>query len=538
MGLMNNWSFSRRLYALCGFLILCLCTVGALSYRGMSHLSTQLVDVSDVQLPAVRNMSLADMMHDGLRASVLRSIVMSESGDVAEQKLAIDEFHEMSANLRTYLANIDALQIRAETRTAIAQAKPEVEQYIAEGKKIVDLIQAGRRSEGIAALKDFQQSFESLEGKLEVLGELIEKDADQSRDMGTSEIRGSIIITLLFTLLGIILSLWCVRSLLALVGNSFAKLFTEKTEMLEVVDELKDVSHALSSTSQHQTSAIQKTASAAHEISSMAQVNADRTTNAMRSVEASKSSAEQGQAIVRNLIDANDKIAESNRKVLSQIESNSKQLAEMVRVINTIGDKTKVINDIVFQTKLLSFNASVEAARAGEHGKGFAVVAEEIGNLARMSGSAADEISQMLLESSEKADRIVKQTAVEAQVLFEEANASVRLGSEITERCGQSLDQIVHDISSVNDINSEIRQATSEQATGVEEINSAIKRLTDLNTSNEDASNSTRSATETLNERLDSLTRVIDDLGRLFDAKNVHSLPRRARHSGSRSRAS
>ena len=72
---------------------------------------------------------------------------------------------------------------------------------------------------------------------------------------------------------------------------------------------------------------------------------------------------------------------------------------EILGYIKSIEEKTKVINDIVFQTKLLSFNASVEAARAGEQGKGFAVVAEEVGNLATMSGTSAEEISK-LLESS------------------------------------------------------------------------------------------------------------------------------------------
>lgn len=533
MPFMRNWNFSQRLYALCGFLILCMCTIGFVSYRVMNHLSTQLLDVSDVQLPAVRNMSLADMMHDGVRSSVLHYILLTEIGEPGEQKQAADEFQEMSSNLQTYLRNIDSLNIRPETRTAISQAKPEVDQYIAVGSRIVEMLKAGRRADAIADLKTFNQSFDGLEEKLEVLGELIEKDANQSRDAGTGDIQLSVVLSVFFTLVGGFLSLWSVRAIISLMSGSFERLVAEKMEMLEVVDELKNVSQSLSSTSEHQTAAIQKTASAAHEISSMAQVNADRSTNAMESVEASKSSAEGGQAIVRNLIEAHEKIATSNRKVLDQIESNSKQLAEMVRVINTIGDKTKIINDIVFQTKLLSFNASVEAARAGEHGKGFAVVAEEIGNLAHMSGSAADEISKLLIESSSKADRIVKQTAQDAQILFEEANASIRLGSEITERCGQSLDQIVLDISNVNHVSSEIKLASSEQAVGVEEINSAIKRLTDLNANNEDASNSTRAATENLNMRLDSLTRVIDDLGHLFDVKTNRFHDRKAGHTES-----
>jgi methyl-accepting chemotaxis protein len=83
------------------------------------------------------------------------------------------------------------------------------------------------------------------------------------------------------------------------------------------------------------------------------------------------------------------------------------EISSIVKVIAEIGDKTKVINDIVFQTKLLSFNASVEAARAGEQGKGFAVVAEEVGNLATMSGKAAEEISSMLGDSMGKVELIV-----------------------------------------------------------------------------------------------------------------------------------
>ncbi|EQC49763.1 methyl-accepting chemotaxis protein [Bacteriovorax sp. DB6_IX] len=89
-------------------------------------------------------------------------------------------------------------------------------------------------------------------------------------------------------------------------------------------------------------------------------------------------------------------IKNSNEAILTTTSEGNKKINEIVSVINEISEKTKVINDIVFQTKLLSFNASVEAARAGEHGKGFAVVAEEVGNLAQMSGKAAEEMVKFL----------------------------------------------------------------------------------------------------------------------------------------------
>lgn len=76
----------------------------------------------------------------------------------------------------------------------------------------------------------------------------------------------------------------------------------------------------------------------------------------------------------------------------------NKKITEITKVISEVAAKTQVINEIVFKTKLLSFNASVEAARAGDQGRGFSVVAEEVGNLAKMSGDAAKEISNITEE--------------------------------------------------------------------------------------------------------------------------------------------
>ena len=64
----STLGFRARL--LSGFLLLLSVAVGAVSFRNSQSLTRSLADVGKPQMAAVRNMSLADMMHDGIRASV------------------------------------------------------------------------------------------------------------------------------------------------------------------------------------------------------------------------------------------------------------------------------------------------------------------------------------------------------------------------------------------------------------------------------------------------------------------------------------
>ena len=77
-------------------------------------------------------------------------------------------------------------------------------------------------------------------------------------------------------------------------------------------------------------------------------------------------------------------------------------LQEKSRHIHSI---TEVITQIAAQTNLLALNAAIEAARAGEHGRGFAVVAGEVRQLGQRTKSATDDISTMVSEISEQAER-------------------------------------------------------------------------------------------------------------------------------------
>jgi methyl-accepting chemotaxis protein len=186
---------------------------------------------------------------------------------------------------------------------------------------------------------------------------------------------------------------------------------------------------------------------------------------------------------------------------MEAINRSSEGMAETVKVIEQIDKKTKVINEIVNKTELLSFNASVEAARAGEHGKGFAVVAEEVGNLARMSGAAAEEIAALLEESIRKVNQMVQDT-----------KKNVETGAEITRECGDVFEEVVKNVTSVSGMATEISSASQEQARGCGEITKAMNQLDQMTQQNAATSEECASAAEELSAQAEALKNAVGHL--------------------------
>jgi methyl-accepting chemotaxis protein len=163
------------------------------------------------------------------------------------------------------------------------------------------------------------------------------------------------------------------------------------------------------------------------------------------------------------------------KNVSEKLKENSEDIAKFLNVINSIAR----------QTNLLALNATIEAARAGEAGRGFAVVANEVKDLARQSGNAADEITQKVdtlkAFSNEIMDRIVKVTE-----LMDSINNSSKVVASATEEQFATTEQFVQLIShSVNEVE-QVRNGSIEvnkSATSTNEIvkdNNAISSDLDL----------------------------------------------------------
>ena len=197
----------------------------------------------------------------------------------------------------------------------------------------------------------------------------------------------------------------------------------------------------LAGRTEQQAANIEETAAAMEEMTSTVQKNAENASQSTTLVGDTRGGAETGGEIVREAVTA-----------MSAIETSSKEIGEIVNVID----------DIAFQTNLLALNAAVEAARAGDAGKGFAVVASEVRSLAQRSSEAAKEI----------------------KALIDKSNTQVSSGVRLVNQTGDALAGIIEGVQKVSTIMTEIAQASSEQATGLVEVNSAIGQMDEMTQQN------------------------------------------------------
>ncbi len=353
------------------------------------------------------------------------------------------------------------------------------------GKQITNLYQSGTAEDKKKMisffLKDCPEKAKKLSETMKALNSYYRneiksrhKEASAEAEFSNTLTLGIILFSLVFgSIIGFILSSATVHELSQIASD----LMGNSNEVSGTASDLTSSSESLSSAADEQSEAIQKTAASIEQIRSMVQRNSDTSVESASLSSQSKDEAIHGQEAVNEMIQAMKDIDESNQKIKDEVDGGNRRIAEIVQIIQEIENKTKVINEIVFQTKLLSFNASVEAARAGENGKGFAVVADEVGNLANMSGKAAQEITQILSQSVNKVNQIVSDTSQRVSNMMDLSKNKVEHGSRVAESCGQVLNKIVYNADELSRAVESISTASQEQATGVSEIAKAIQQL-------------------------------------------------------------
>jgi methyl-accepting chemotaxis protein len=512
----NVRTVGARLWLLAGLLITTIAFVGALSFWSIRMLSARMDDMVMVQLPAVRTMGLVDMMHDGIRGNALGTIVFAEMKNKELIDGAIKESKEFADDMNKYVKTMEGLALSESSRTSLNQSKVTIDNYERKAAEIVKYAAQGQTKEAYDGIAGMQEDFENLEKTLGQLGDSIAKEAEEHGEMALKEAKTSIYISLVLTCLGGVFGLFVclsvIRSIRRELSHTILQLNDQSKGVHSSAENLSISSNELASETTQQASALQETASSMDEIAAMVKLTADNSRELETAARSNRDSAHEGQKAMEQMMSSIEIISASNDKVMMQVEDNNKKITEIVQMMGEISSKTKVINDIVFQTKLLSFNASVEAARAGEHGKGFAVVAEEVGNLARMSGSAAKEITDLLDSSVRRAEEIVQQSKRRIETLVTESKSSLQSGVQVARECDDSLVNILKQSELVNERITAITQAIREQDQGIQEVTKALRMLDQSTSQNDETAKKTRALSEGLLNQSSSLDGIVTTL--------------------------
>jgi methyl-accepting chemotaxis protein len=227
-------------------------------------------------------------------------------------------------------------------------------------------------------------------------------------------------------------------------------------------------------------SAADNLSSAAEEVSATAQTLSSGSSEQAASVEETSSSMEEMSASITQNTE-NAKVTDGMAaKAAKEAVEGGDAVGKTVAAMKSIAEKIGIIDDIAYQTNLLALNAAIEAARAGEHGKGFAVVAAEVRKLAERSQVAAQEIGEV-------------------------ARSSVSLA----EKAGKLLDEMVPSIKKTSDLVQEIASASTEQSSGVAQINTAMSQLNQTTQQNASASEELASTAEEMSGQAEQLQRLM-----------------------------
>ena len=215
-----------------------------------------------------------------------------------------------------------------------------------------------------------------------------------------------------------------------------------------------------------QAGAVEELLAAIADVTDHVEENNRITDEAHARVEMVVSEAKVGQAKMRDLDIAMQRIEETS---------------------NHIGNIIENIEDIASQTNLLSLNAAIEAARAGEAGKGFAVVAEQIRKLAEQSA----------------------ESAVDTRKLIEASIMEINSGGAMTRDTTEYLNKVIYGLDDILTAMSDIRDASDKQSEAMKEIEQNIEQISQVVESNSASAQESSATSEELSAQAENLNSIV-----------------------------
>ncbi len=464
--------------------------------------------INDIYPKAAGVQNIAYMSMDIAR--IVRNLILNKDPSAIDSnKTALDKNRSQIADL---LSKLDKAATSDKERYLMKEILSTRAAYVSYTNEVVDLALKNDNEQATKTL--YGQNYKSQAAYLTALKNMVEFEEKQMADGGEQAnvvYHGAL--TLMFSLgaaallIGTTFAYWVTRSVTGPIqqavriaetvaaGDLTSRIDINSTdETGQLLQALKDMNGSLvrivgevrtgtetiatassqiaagnldlSSRTEQQASSLEETASSMEELTSTVKQNADNARQANALAVSASDVALKGGAVVSQVVDT-----------MASINASSKKIVDIIGVID----------GIAFQTNILALNAAVEAARAGEQGRGFAVVASEVRNLAQRSAAAAKEIKTLIGDSVEKVDA----------------------GAKLVDQAGATMNEIVESVKRVTDIMGEITAASTEQTSGIEQINEAICQMDQVTQQNAALVEEAAAAAESLQDQAGTLAQVV-----------------------------